>query len=101
MNKSGLAEARLESEVMSVSSMKGAMSGKNCSRAINCHKVVAESQERLLVDRYLETKSLKGLPDDLLQAIGHNINEKSSENLDAAMQSKALANFLEEYSDLL
>ena len=74
------------------------MSGKNYSRAINCHKVLAESLERLLFDRYLETRSSKSLPDDLLQAIDHIINERSLENLDAAMQNKALANFLEEYS---
>ena len=56
--------------------------------------MVAES---LLLDRYLE-RSLKGLPGDLLQAIDHIINERSSENLDAAMQNKALANFREESS---
>ena len=59
---------------------------------------MAESLERLLLDRYLETRPLKGLPDELLQAINHIINERSSENLDAAMQNEALANFLEEYS---
>ena len=43
----------------------------------------------------------KCLPGDLLQAIdhiNHIINERASENLDAAMQNEALANFLEEYS---
>ena len=43
----------------------------------------------------------KSLPGDLLQAmdhINHIINEKALENLDAAMQNKALSNFLEEYS---
>ena len=59
---------------------------------------MAESLERLLLDRYLETRSLKGVPGDLLQAIDHIINERSSENLDAAMQNKALAKFLEESS---
>ena len=83
---------------MSVGFMNGVMFGKNYSRAINCHKVMAESLERLLLDRYLKTRSLKGLPGDLLQAIDHIINERSSENLDAAMQNKALANFLEKYS---
>ena len=98
MNESGLADVLLEAGIMSVGSMNGVMSGKNYSRAINCHKVMAESLERLLLDRYLETRSLKGLPGDLLQAIDHIINERSSENLDAVMQNKALANFLEDYS---
>ena len=80
--------------------MNRAMSGKNYSCAINCRKVMAKSLKRLLLDRYLETRSLKGLPVDLLQAIDHIINERSLENLDAAMQNKALANFLEEYSSV-
>ena len=80
---------------MSVGSMNGVMSGKNYSCAINCHKVMAES---LLLDKYLETRSLKGLPGDLLQPIDLIINKRSSENLDVAMRNKALANFLEEYS---
>ena len=47
------------------------------------------------------TRCLKGLPGDLLQAIdhiNHIINERTPENLHAAMQNEALANFLEEYS---
>ena len=62
---------------------------------------MAKSLERLLLHRYLEIRCLKGLPGDLLQAIdriNHIINERTSENLHAAMQNKALANFLEEYS---
>ena len=51
--------------------------------------------------KYLETRCLKGLSGDLLQAISRinpTINERAPENLHAAMQHKALANFLEEYS---
>ena len=62
---------------------------------------MAKSLERLLLDRYLETRCLKGLPGDLLQAINrinHIINERTSENLHAAMQNEEIANFLEEYS---
>ena len=100
MNESGLADVLLEAGVISVGLINDVISGKNYSRAINCHKVMAKSLERLLLDRYLETRCLKGLPGDLLQAINrinHIINERASENLHAAMQNKALANFLEEY----
>ena len=97
MNESRLADVLLEAGVMSIGSMNSVMSGKNYSRAINCYKVMAEGLERLLLDRYLETRSIKGLPGDLLQAIEHIINERSSENLDVAMQNKSLANFLKEY----
>ena len=54
---------------ISVGFINGVISGKKYSRAINGHKVMAKSLERLLLDRYLETRCLKGLPGDLLQAI--------------------------------
>ena len=101
MNEFGLADVQLEAGVTSVGFINGVIFGKNYGRAINCHKVMAKSLERLLLDRYLETRCLKGLPCDLLQAIdriNHIINERTSENLHAAMRNKALANFLEEYS---
>ena len=62
---------------------------------------MTKSLERLLLDRYLETRCLKSLPCDLLQAIdrtNHIFNERTSENLHPAMQHEALAIFLEEYS---
>ena len=99
MNESGLADVLLEVGVISVGFINGAISGKSYSRAINCHKVMVKSLERLLLDRYLETRCLKGLPGDLPKAINrinHIINERTSENLHAA--NKALANFLKEYS---
>ena len=101
MNESGLADVLLESGVISVDFMNDVISGKNYSCTINCHKVMAKSLERPFLDRYLETRCLKGLPGDLLQAIDHInyiINERTSENLHAAMQNEALANFLKEYS---
>ena len=77
MNESGLVDVLIKVGVMSVGSMNGAMSGKNYSRAINCHKVLAESLERLLLERYFETRCLKSLPGDLLQTIDHIIYEKT------------------------
>ena len=59
MDESGFADMLLEAGIMFVGSMDGVMSSKNYSRAINCHKVMAESLERLLIDRYLETRSSK------------------------------------------
>ena len=58
MNESGLADVQLEAGVISVGFMNGVISGKKYSRAINRHKVIA-SLERLLLDRYLETRCLK------------------------------------------
>ena len=63
---------------------------------------MAKSLGRLLLTNICYfLKIFKGLPSDLLQAvdhINHIINERTSENLHAAMQNEALANFLEDYS---
>ena len=80
---------------MSVDFINGLMTGKNYSHAINSHKIMTK---KLNLNRYLETMCSIDLPSDLLQAIDHIINERTSENLDAAMQNKALPNFLKEYS---
>ena len=101
IKESGLANVLLKAGVISVGFINRVISGKNYSCAINCHKVMAKSLQRLLLDSYLETRCLEGLPGDLLQAIDridHIINERTSENLHAAMQNETLANFLEEYS---
>ena len=68
MNESGLADVLLKAGVMFVSTMNGVMSSNNYSHAINCHKALAGSLERLLLGRYLET-SLKDLPGDLLHTM--------------------------------
>ena len=59
MNESGLADVLLEAGVISVGFMNGVIFGKNYSSTINGHKVMAKSLERLLLDRYLETRCLK------------------------------------------
>ena len=58
MNESGLAEVLLEAGVISVGFMNAVISGKNYSCAINGHKVMAKSLERLFLNRYLETRCL-------------------------------------------
>ena len=83
MNESGLADVLLKAGVISAAFMNSVISGKNYSRAINCHKVMAKSLEKLLLDRYLEITCLKGLSGDLLQAvdhINHIVYERTSEN---------------------
>ena len=49
MNESGVADVLLEAGVITVGFMNGVIFGKNYSRAINCHKVMAKSLERLLL----------------------------------------------------
>ena len=102
MKEYGLGDVLLEAVVISVGFKNGVIFGKNYSHAINCHKVMAKSLRRLLLKNICYfLKIFKGLPSDLLQAvdhINHIINERTSENLHAAMQNEALANFLEDYS---
>ena len=65
MNESKLADVLWEAGIISVSFMNGVIFEKNYSRPINDHKVMAKSLERLLLDRYPETRCLRGIMGNL------------------------------------
>ena len=53
MRGTGLSDILLESELMSCGSLVGVLTGKSYARAMNCHKVMLESLERLLFEKFL------------------------------------------------
>ena len=53
MEGSGLSDVLLESNLISIGSIHGVLSGKNYSRSIMCHKVLFESLHRLLLKKYV------------------------------------------------
>ena len=63
----------LEAGVIAVGFMNGVISGKNYSRAINAHKVMAKTLERLLLNRYLETRCVKYFCCNLLLSLWNSL----------------------------
>ena len=57
MEGTGFSDIMLESGLMSSGSMYGVVSGKSYSRAMNCHKVMVESLERLLFEQFLQRRA--------------------------------------------
>ena len=74
----GLSDILLESELMSCGSLVGVLTGKSYARAMNCHKVMLESLERLLFEKFLV---LQG-EDAFLE----KLSEKSRKNLEALVK---------------
>ena len=53
INGSGLSDVFLEAGLIGSGSIHGVLSGKHYDRALNCHKTMLESLERLLLEQYL------------------------------------------------
>ena len=64
MKGSGFTDILIESGLMSVGSMKGVVSGKKYNRSINCHKVMAEAIERMLLLKYIDDTGSELLPNN-------------------------------------
>ena len=89
MSGTGLSDILLESELMSCGSLVGVLTGKSYARAMNCHKVMLESLERLLFEKFLV---LQG-EDAFLE----KLSEESRKNLEALV--KDISNELNLLSD--
>ena len=51
MDGTGISDILLEAGLMSSGALSGVLSGTTYSRAINCHKIMMESLERLLLEQ--------------------------------------------------
>ena len=78
MRGTGLSDILLESELMSCGSLVGVLTGKSYVRAMNYHKVMLESLERLPFEKFLV---LQG-EDAFLE----KLSEESRKNLEALVK---------------
>ena len=103
MAGSGLADVLMESGLISGGSLAGVMSGKHYDRALNCHKVMMESLERLLLQAYLESQNA----DDLFSSLSdesskqlHNLMENPSHvTLDAVLTEDSISLIVKGYEE--
>ena len=67
MQGAGLSDILLESELMSCGSVVGVLKGKCYARALNCHKVMLESLEILLFEKFLAVQGDQSFSESLSQ----------------------------------
>ena len=82
-----LSNMLLESELMSCVSLVGVLKGKSHAQALNCHKVMLESLERLLFGKFLAVQGDQTLFETLSQyskilseAFGEDISTKRAKS---------------------
>ena len=102
MKGSGFTDILIESGLMSVGSMKGVVSGKNYSRSINCHNVMAEAIERMLLLKYRDdTRSElkpKNSQSEMRRTVNHFVTNRDNESLEIVINEPTFVELLEKYS---
>ena len=85
MDGSGLSDIMIEAGLMTSGSLSGVLSGKNYDRAMHCHKIVVESLERLLLEKYLTAKGrntvFEGIDTGSRRKLDSLLNTQTNETL--------------------
>ena len=102
MDGSGFSEILLESGLMSSGSLQGVISGKNYSRAMFCHKAMAEGLERMLLRKFQELKGEGGLlqqnlPDESLSKVVNLFATRNKDNFDEVLGDAEFHKYMDEY----
>ena len=102
MDGSGFSDVLLQAGLMSSGSLQGVITGKNYSRAMNCHKSFAEGLERMLLRKF---EALKGglleqkLPEESMSKVtsllAHRNKEDFLEVLDDGPFQEYMADYVE------
>lgn len=102
MMGSGFTDILIEAGLMSAGSMDGVVSGKNYSRSINCHKVMAEAIERMLLLKYHDDTGSELLPNDaqpeLRRKVNNFLENRDKESLEIVLNEATFVEFLDNYS---
>lgn len=100
MEGSGFSEILLESGLMSSGSLKGVISGKNYSRAMNCHKALAEGLERMLLVKF---EALKGgslqqnLSEESMSKVTSLLTNRNKEGFDQVLDDPEFQKYMADY----
>ena len=102
MKGSGFTHILIESGPMSVVSMKGVVSGKNYSRPIICHNVMAEAIEKMLLLKYIDDTGSELLPNnsqsELRRTVNHFVANRDNESLEIVINEPTFVEYLDKYS---
>ena len=75
MQGTGLSNILLEFELMSCGSLVGVLKGKSYAPALNCNKVMLESLERLLFEKFLAVQGDQSFSESLSQQSKIHLDE--------------------------
>jgi hypothetical protein len=92
LDGSGFTDVALESGLVGSGTIHGVLSGKNYSRAITYHKIVLESLERLLLQKFIETTG-----NSIPQKVNDLSSNLSKESLDECMQDQEILDYIVAY----
>ena len=101
MDGSGFAEILLEAGLVTPGSLSGVISGKNYSRSLNCHRVLMEAMERLVLDRFIKEQGedvpFEKLPKTSLERIERLAATPDKETENVALNDENIVSYLDKY----
>ncbi|KAL5014823.1 hypothetical protein ScPMuIL_000962 [Solemya velum] len=101
MAGSGFSDILLEAGLITSGSIEGVLKGKHYERAMNCHKVMFECLEQLLLDKFMLKQGYEqlkdALPRDTLQKLTDIKEAPSSESVHFAINDEDLCAFLDDF----
>ena len=95
----GFTDILIESGLMSVGSMKGVVSGKKYIRSINCHKIMTEAIEIMLLLKYIDDTGSellsKNSQSELRRTKNHFVTNRDKESLEIVINEPTFVECLE------
>ena len=82
MNGTGFSDLFIEAGLLRLGSLNGVLSGKNYSRAINCHKTVVEAFERLILDDFFDKNIDTPSQESMGEALGSDLVQQFLSNME-------------------
>ena len=103
MAGSGLSDVMIEAGLIGSGSIHGVLSGKHYERAMHCHKIVLESLERVLLDRFLSMEGIEKVFDSLPDASKDRVNtlmeSPLKDMMDEVVEDEQIHTLVRKYAD--
>ena len=103
MAGSGLSDVLLEAGLIGSGSVHGVLSGKHYERAMHFHKILLESLERILLDKFLEQENknaiFASLPEGTRDKINTLIYSQTKYTMDDLMSDEGFITYMRKYTE--
>ena len=103
MAGSGLSDVLLEAGLIGTGSVHGVLSGKHYEMAMHCHKILLESLERILLDKFVEQENedviFASLPEGTRDKINTLIYSQTKYTMDDLMSEQGFITYIWKYTE--